>query len=100
MTMSNAYPRLIRNLVDQSLTLLRNTPEGVDLWRSQILPEWVNATVPQIVPTEFIAWIRNDKEYGFIYDDAVGKVCGKPQEVVAYLLIELVKELVEEALEQ
>jgi len=100
MTMSNAYPRLIRNIVDQSLTLLRNTPEGVELWRSQILPEWVNATIPQIVPAEFIAWIRNDKEYDIVYDEAVGKVCGKPREVVAHLLTELVKELVEETLEQ
>ena len=98
--MSNASPRLIRNLVDRSLTLLRDTPEGAELWRSQILPEWVNASIPQIAPAEFLAWIRHDKEYGFVYDDTVGKVCGKPREVVAHLLTELVKELVEETLER
>ena len=41
-------------------------------------------------------FIRNHKEYSFAYYDAFGNVCGKPREIAAYVLTELVKELVEE----
>ena len=41
-------------------------------------------------------FIRNHKEYGFAYYDAFGNVCGKLKEIAAYVLTELVKELVEE----
>ena len=97
--MSFDYSALIRNLVDRSVTLLSRKPEATAYWRLQLLPEWVNETLPKIVPDEFIAFIQDDKEYSFVYYDAIGKVCGKPREIAAQLLTDLVMELVEETLE-
>jgi hypothetical protein len=94
------YSGLIRDLVNRAVILLNNNPAVAEHWRSQMLPEWVNETLPKIVPAEFIAWIRSNKEYSFVYDDAAGKVCGKLREITTHLLTELVKELVAETLEQ
>jgi hypothetical protein len=90
------YENTINSLCDRSLTLLQATPGTFDQWQLQILPEWITLLLPDLDPEELIAFIRDHKEYSFVYYDAFGKVCGKPREVAAYLLIELVKELVEE----
>ena len=90
------YERMIYELLNRSLVLLQADPDAFDQWQLQILPEWVTVLLPDLVPEEFITFVRDNKEYSFVYYDVFGKVCGKPREMAAYLLTELVKELVEE----
>ena len=90
------YETVIRELVDRSLAVLQTDPTAEDRWRLHLLPEWVTTILPVIAPEECVDFIRNHKEYSFAYYDVFGNVCGKPREVAAYVLTELVKELVEE----
>jgi len=90
------YEIMIRELLDRSLVLLQEDPSVLDQWQLEVLPGWVAELLPNLDPEEFIAFIHNHKEYSFVYYDASGKVCGKPREIAAYLMIALVKELVED----
>lgn len=90
------YETVIHELCDRSLALLQANPRACDQWQLQVLPEWITALLPDLDPETFIAFIRDHREYSFVYYDAFGNVCGKPREIAAHLLIELVKELVEE----
>jgi hypothetical protein len=90
------YETVIRELVARSLVVLQTDPTAEDRWRLHLLPEWVTALLPAITPEECVNFIRNHKEYSFAYYDAFGNVCGKPREITAYILTELVKELVDE----
>lgn len=92
------YQELIQNLLHRSLAIMQNDPQQVESWRMQVLPGWIEEMLPTINSDECIAFIRDHKEYGFVYYDAFGKVCGKPREIAAYLLTELVKELIDERL--
>ncbi len=94
------YEEMIHRLLERSLVLLQADPGAFDQWQLQSLPEWVTVLLPDLAPEEFIAFIRNNKEYSFTYYDAFGKVCGKPREMAAYLLTEIIKELVEEKQEE
>lgn len=90
------YEELIQNLRRRSLMVMQNDPQQCERWRSHLLPDWIEEILPAINPDECIAFIRDHKEYGVVYYDAFGKVCGKPREITAYLLAELVKELIAE----
>jgi hypothetical protein len=90
------YETVIRELVARSLVVLQTDPTAEDRWRLHLLPEWVTTLLPAITPEECVNFIRNHKEYSFAYYDAFGNVCGKPREIAAYVLTELIKELVEE----
>lgn len=90
------YEMVIHELVDRSLALLRSTQVSHDHWQFRLLPEWVAASLPSSASEKFIDYVREHKEYHFAYYEAFGKVCGKPREVAAYVLTELIKELVEE----
>jgi hypothetical protein len=92
------YEELIQNLLHRSLPVVQNAPQQLERWRLHLLPEWIDELPPAVDAAGCIAFIRDHKEYGFVYDDAFGKVCGKSREIAAYLLTELVKELVEERL--
>ena len=92
------YEELIQNLVDRSLAVVHNDPQQFERWRSQMLPAWIEEMLPTMNPDDCLAFIREHKEYGFVYDDAFGKVCGKPREMAAYLLTELITELLDERL--
>ena len=94
------YERMIHGLLDRSLVLLQTDPGAFDQWQFQTLPEWSTALLPDLAPEEFITFVRDNKEYSFVYYDAFGKVCGKPAEVAVYVLTELIKELVEEKQEE
>jgi hypothetical protein len=90
------YETVIRELVTHSLAVLRTDPAIEDHWRLRLLPEWITVILPEIDLEECMNFICNHKEYNFAYYDAFGNVCGKPKEIAAYVLTELVKELVEE----
>ena len=90
------YERMIYVLLDRSLALLQADPSVLDQWQLEVLPGWVAKLLPDLDPEKFIAFIHDHKEYSFVYYDAFGKVCGKPCEIAAYLMTELVKELVED----
>jgi hypothetical protein len=90
------YEAVIRELVARSLAVLQTDPTIEDHWRLRLLPEWITVILPEIDLEECVNFIRNHKEYGFAYYNAFGNVCGKPREIAAYVLTELVKELVEE----
>jgi hypothetical protein len=90
------YERLVQDLLDRSLVFLRTEPTQFEHWRLQLLPDWVGDTLPLMHPEHWISFIRDHKAYSFVYADAFGKVCGKPREIAAYLLTELITELVEE----
>lgn len=92
------YEELIQNLLHRSLAVIQNDPQQFERWRSQMLPAWIEEILPTMNSDDCVAFIRDHKEYGFVYYDAVGKVCGKPREMAAYLLTELVKELLDERL--
>ena len=92
------YELLVKNLLDRSLATVQNDPEQFEHWHLQQLPEWIGAILPTIDPDGCLAFFRDHKEYSFVYYDAFGKMCGKPREVASYLLMELIKELVEEKL--
>lgn len=90
------HKKLIQDLLDRSLALVRDDPPQFDHWRSQLLPNWVGDLLSTLDSDDLIAFIRDHHEYSFVYYDAFGKVCGKPRELAAHLLIELIQELVEE----
>lgn len=92
------YEELIQRLLRRSLAVVQNDSRQLERWRLQLLPDWIEEILPAIHPDECVAFIRDHKEYSFGYYDAFGKVCGKPREMAAYLLTELIKELVEERL--
>jgi hypothetical protein len=92
------YEALIQNLLSRSLAVLQKDPQQSECWQFHVLPNWISEILPALNPDECIAFIRDHKEYGFVYYDAFGKVCGKPREIAAYLLTELVKELLDERL--
>ena len=90
------YETVIRELVTRSLAVLQTDPAIEDHWWLRLLPEWITVILPEIDLEECMDFIRNHKEYSFAYYNAFGNVCGKPREIAAYVLTELVKELVEE----
>jgi hypothetical protein len=93
-----SYEELIQNLRRRSLTVIKNDPQQFERWQLHLLPDWIEEILPTINPDECVAFICDHKEYSFVSYDAFGKVCGKPRELAAYLLAELVKELVAEEL--
>lgn len=92
------YEELIQNLLHRSLAVMQGDPQQPECWQLHVLPGWISEILPVIDPDECIAFIRDHKEYSFVYYDAFGKVCGKPREIAAYLLTELMKELIDEKL--
>jgi hypothetical protein len=90
------YEVMICDLVNRSLVVLQGDPGIEDHWRLRLLPEWITAILPDIVPEECVDFIRDHKEYSFAYYDAFGNVCGKSREIAVYVLTELIEELVEE----
>jgi hypothetical protein len=96
--MKTNYDLLIHGLLHRSLAVVQADPAALERWRLHRLPNWVAEVLPTLNPEELISFLRDHQEYGFVYYDAFGKVCGKPREIAAYLLTELLKELVEEKL--
>jgi len=86
------YETVIRELVTRSLAVLQTDPAIEDHWRLRLLPEWITVILPEIDLEECMNFIRNHKAYSFAYYDAFGNVCGKPREIAAYVLTELVEE--------
>ncbi|MBM4257506.1 MAG: hypothetical protein FJ147_16620 [Deltaproteobacteria bacterium] len=87
---------MICTLRDRALALLQRRQISYDHWQFHLLPEWVAESLPPGAAEGFVDFIREHKDYSFAYYDAFGKVCGKPREVAAYVLTELIEELVEE----
>ncbi len=46
--------------------------------------------------TEFLTWAREHRRWSFIVAESAGEVCAKPPEVAAWVLHEIVEELLEE----
>lgn len=93
------YDSVIRTLLDRSLTLLQSRQASYDYWQFHLLPEWGATALPSNASEGFIDFVREHRDYSFAYYDAFGKVCGKPREIAAYVLTELIRGLVEEQYE-
>jgi hypothetical protein len=47
-------------------------------------------------PFEFLEWAKRDRHWSFTLAEVMGKVCGKPSELAARLLVAILEELREE----
>jgi hypothetical protein len=47
-------------------------------------------------PSEFLEWAKRDRHWSFTLAEVMGKVCAKPSELAARLLVAILEELREE----
>jgi hypothetical protein len=59
--------RLVQDLLDRALALVRNDPLLFGHWRLHLLPDWVGEILPTLNSDEWVAFIRDHKEYSFVY---------------------------------
>ena len=64
-----------------------------DRWRTRA-HEMVRSKLQS--PFEFLDWAKRDRHWSFTLAEVMGKVCGKPSELAARLLVAILEELREE----
>lgn len=64
--------------------------------RAVILPEAIESILGHVDATEFLDWIKDDREYSYFYFDAQQSgVCAKPREAAALILEQIAVDAIE-----
>jgi hypothetical protein len=81
----------VEPLINQLLEEARRDPEA---WSRE---GWSRASAAVSSSAgEFLDWARNHKRWSFIVAEAASEVCAKPPELAAWVLHQIIEELLEE----
>jgi hypothetical protein len=85
----NDFPALIQELHSE----LNQAPAVADRWHTRA-HEMVRRKLHS--PFEFLEWAKRDRHWSYTLAEVMGRVCAKPSELAARLLVAILEELREE----